>query len=84
MAIIRCQIHSGLTPEPCYFLRLMGHLGGFGRSLIVPRPSIYPPLDPKCLFVGAVYPHLRAQGGSGCMLGSKSLVCDEGLGGRLS
>ena len=35
---------------------------------MVPRPSSYPLLGPKYLLLGAIYPQLRAQGGS-CYLG---------------
>ena len=30
----------------------------------LPRPSIYPLLDPKCPLFGTTYPYLRVQGGS--------------------
>ena len=30
----------------------------------IPRPSIYPLLDPKCPLFGAIHPYLRLQGGS--------------------
>ena len=30
----------------------------------LPRPSIYPLLDPKCPLFGTIYPYLRVQGGS--------------------
>ena len=33
-------------------------------TVMIPRPSIYPLLDPKYPFFGAIYPYLRAQGGS--------------------
>ena len=36
----------------------------FGGGFTVPRPSIYPLLDPTCPLFGARYPFLRAQGGS--------------------
>ena len=33
----------------------------------LPRPSSYPPLGPKYLLLGTIYPQLRVQGGSWCM-----------------
>ena len=49
-----------------------------------PRPSIYPLLHPKCPLFGAIYPYLRAQGGSwktvfrcrtpGCVLSRRILT----------
>ena len=45
--------------------RLLGD-EDFGYQIIqsIPRTSIYPLLDPKCPLFGAIYPYLRAQGGS--------------------
>ena len=50
-----------------YGIRFLGcRVWGLG---LVPRPSIYPLLDPKCPLFGAIYPYLRAQGGSWGALG---------------
>ena len=35
-----------------------------GLGFKVPRPSIYPLLEPKCPLFGTIYPYLRVQGGS--------------------
>ena len=37
---------------------------GFHVIRSIPRPSIYPLLDPKYLLLGTIYPYLRVQGGS--------------------
>ena len=45
---------EGFTPD----------LWDTGLWSTIPRPSIYPLLDPKCPLFGAIYPYLRAEGGS--------------------
>ena len=47
-----------------------------------PRPSIYPLLDPKCPLFGAIYPYLRAQGGSWLRYNPDQSQSSEGFEGR--